>query len=99
MDGNEGDLTSWKNFGNWYLNLSKGSINLTDETKNNLKQMVQGASGDKEKIKIIYKYLQQNFRYVSIQLGIGGYKPFEAAFVDKKNTAIVKRLAIIHRHA
>ncbi|MEO6221532.1 MAG: DUF3857 domain-containing protein, partial [Ginsengibacter sp.] len=70
MDGNEGDLTSWKNFGSWYADLSKGSINLTDETKEYLKRMVQGALNDREKIKIIYKYLQQNFRYVSIQLGI-----------------------------
>jgi hypothetical protein len=93
MDGNEGDLTSWKNFGNWYLNLSKGSVNLTDETKNNLKQMVQGAPGDKEKIKIIYKYLQQNFRYVDISLGIGGWKPSEAAFVDKKKYGDCKALS------
>ncbi len=24
MDGNEGDLTSWKKFGMWYSNLAKG---------------------------------------------------------------------------
>ena len=93
MDGNEGDLTNWKNLGSWGFDLCKGSLNLTDETKNYLKQMVQGASGDKEKIKIIYKYLQQNFRYVSIQLGIGGYKPFEAAFVEKKKYGDCKALS------
>ncbi|MEP6951182.1 MAG: DUF3857 domain-containing protein [Ginsengibacter sp.] len=93
MDGHEGDLTSWKNFGNWYLNLSNGSINLTEETKNKLKQMVQEAPGDKEKIKIIYKYLQQNFRYVDISLGIGGYKPLEAASVDKKKYGDCKALS------
>ena len=93
MDGNEGDLTNWKNLGSWAFNLCKGSVNLTDETKNFMRQMVQGASGDKEKIKIIYKYLQQNFRYVSIQLGIGGYRPFEAAFVDKKKYGDCKALS------
>lgn len=92
MDGNEGDFTSWKNFGMWYSDLSKRAINLTDETKDFLKKMVQGTSGDKEKIKIIYNYLQKNFRYVSIQLGIGSYKPFEAAFVDQKKYGDCKAL-------
>ena len=93
MDGNEGDLTSWKNFGMWYSNLAKGSINLTDETKAHLQQMVMGAANDKEKMKIIYKYLQNNFRYVSIQLGIGGFKPFEASFVNQKKYGDCKALS------
>ena len=93
MDGNDGDLTSWKNFGNWYYNLCKGVVNLSDETKNTLKEMVKNAANDKEKMKIIYKYLQANFRYVSIQLGIGGYKPFDAAFVNQKKYGDCKALS------
>lgn len=93
MDGNEGDLSTWKNFGLWYANLSKGSINLSDETKTFLKGMVKNASTDKEKIKIIYNYLQSNFRYVSIQLGIGGFKPFDANFVDQKKYGDCKALS------
>lgn len=93
MDGNEGDLSTWKNFGLWYANLSKGSINLPEQTKNFLKEMVKDAQGDKEKIEILYNYLQSNFRYVSIQLGIGGFKPFDAAFVDKKKYGDCKALS------
>ena len=93
MDGNEGDLTSWKTFGAWLYNLYKGTANLSDETKNNLREMVKGATDDKEKMRIIYKYLQANFRYVSIQLGIGGLKPFEASFVDKKKYGDCKALS------
>ncbi|MGH2646040.1 MAG: DUF3857 domain-containing protein, partial [Ginsengibacter sp.] len=93
MDGNEGDLTNWKNFGSWYLNLAKGSINLSDATKNELKAMVAGVTNDRGKMRIIYNYLQKNFRYVSIQLGIGGYKPFEASFVDQKKYGDCKALS------
>ncbi|HUZ57587.1 MAG TPA: DUF3857 domain-containing protein [Hanamia sp.] len=92
MDGYAGDMTSWKNFGIWYSQLSKGSINLSDETKSILREMVKNESNDKEKIKKIYKYLQANCRYVSIQLGIGGLKPFDAAFVDSKKYGDCKAL-------
>ena len=33
MDGNDGNLSSWKNFGEWYAQLSKGSLNLSDQKK------------------------------------------------------------------
>lgn len=92
MDGNEGDLSSWKNFGEWYATLSKGSLNLPDATKDLLKDMVKDAKNDKEKIQILYHYLQNNCRYVSIQLGIGGFKPFDAAFVDTKKYGDCKAL-------
>ncbi|MEO8820399.1 MAG: DUF3857 domain-containing protein [Ginsengibacter sp.] len=93
MDGNDGDLSSWKTFGEWYAILSKGSINLSDATKNSLRGMVKDAKSEKEKIQILYHYLQNNFRYVSIQLGIGGFKPFDAAFVDSKKYGDCKALA------
>ncbi len=93
MDGNEGDLSSWKNFGFWYATLSKGSLNLSGNTKIFLKEMVKDAKNEKEKIEILYSYLQNNFRYVSIQLGIGGFKPFDANFVDKKKYGDCKALS------
>ncbi|MEO7961597.1 MAG: DUF3857 domain-containing protein, partial [Ginsengibacter sp.] len=93
MDDNKGDFTSWRSFGRWYGGLSKGSMNLTEVTKNFLKNMTKDAADDKGKMKIIYDYLQKNFRYVSIQLGIGGYKPFAASFVDQKKYGDCKALS------
>ena len=92
MDGNDGDMRSWKDFGKWYAMLSKGSINLSDATKSLLREMTKDDPDDKSKIKKIYKYLQSNCRYVSIQLGIGGFKPFDAAFVDTKKYGDCKAL-------
>ncbi len=93
MDGNKGELNTWKDLGVWYSALSNGSINLSDDSKAALNKMVQGAATDKEKIKIIYRYLQQNCRYVSIQLGIGGFRPFNAKFVDQKKYGDCKALS------
>ena len=93
LDGYAGDMTSWEKFGEWYALLSKDAINLTQERKVFFQLLVKNASNDKEKAAIIYKYLQQNCRYVLITLGIGGFKPFDASFVDKKKYGDCKALS------
>ncbi len=93
MDGFPGDMSSWERFGEWYGSLSKLSIDLKEERKQFFKTLVKDAATDKEKAAIIYNYLQQNFRYVSIQLGIGGFKPFEASFTDKNKYGDCKALS------
>ncbi|MBS1597920.1 MAG: DUF3857 domain-containing protein [Bacteroidetes bacterium] len=93
LDDYEGDMTSWKSFGIWYGNLSKGMDILSDEKKVFYNDLVKNATNDREKVKIIYNYLQKNFRYVSIQLGIGGFKPFPADFTDSKKYGDCKGLS------
>ncbi|MEO6231408.1 MAG: DUF3857 domain-containing protein [Ferruginibacter sp.] len=93
LDNYAGDMSSWESFGKWYGDLSKKTSNLTDDRKEFFKSMVKDAGSDLEKIKLVYNYLQTNCRYVSIQLGIGGFKPFEADFVDKKKYGDCKALS------
>jgi hypothetical protein len=93
LDDFEGDMSTWQNFGNWYGSLSKDANNLTEGAKQSLQKLVLPFTSDKEKIKAVYTYLQNNFRYVSIQLGIGGFKPFDADFVDKKKYGDCKALS------
>lgn len=91
--GFPGDLSSWKSFGTWLKNLYDGLDVLPPDRQQFFKELVEGAGSDKEKIKRIYTYLQQNFRYVSIQLGIGGLRPFSADFTDKKKYGDCKGLS------
>jgi len=93
LDEYEGDMRSWKSFGAWYGDLAKGMDMLSDEKKVFYRNLVKDAKNDREKIRIIYNYLQKNFRYVSIQLGIGGYKPFPADFTDSKKYGDCKGLS------
>ncbi len=93
LDGYPGDMSSWKSFGDWYSALAKNAMNLTDDRKKYFQSMVAHASSEKEKIKLLYQYLQNNLRYVSIQLGIGGFRPFDAAKVDKLKYGDCKALS------
>jgi hypothetical protein len=89
-----GDMSSWKSFGQWGYDLMKGLDELPEERKSFFVNLVKDANSDREKVALIYKYLQQNFRYVSIQLGIGGVKPFPAKFTDEKKYGDCKGLSL-----
>jgi hypothetical protein len=93
LDDYDGDMTSWKNFGTWINNLYSTTISLPDERKAFYRAMVKDAPTNIEKAKILYSYMQNNMRYVSIQLGIGGLKPFQASFVDEKKYGDCKALS------
>ena len=93
MDDYEGDMSTWRNFGMWYANLKKGIDVLPENKKSFFRNLVQNAKDDREKVKLVYEYLQKNFRYVSIQLGIGGYRPLAATFTDDKKYGDCKGLS------
>jgi len=91
--GLKGDLSTWKSFGNWINSLYQGLDELPAERQQFFQQLVNGAPDEREKVRRIYQYMQENFRYVSIQLGIGGLKPFSASFTDQKKYGDCKALS------
>jgi len=83
FDKYNGNAETWLDFGLWVNKLNSGKEKLPVETINLIQDMVKDIAEDEEKVKIVYQYLQDNTRYVSIQVGIGGWQPFEAEIVDK----------------
>jgi hypothetical protein len=93
IDGFSGNMTTWKDFGLWINKLNKDRDKLPEPTIARLKALTASAPDDPSKVQILYQYLQDNTRYVSIQLGIGGWRPFEASFVDSKGYGDCKALS------
>jgi hypothetical protein len=91
--GYEGTMNNWNQFGQWYNQLRKGLDVLPDASRKYYQVMVDTIRSDREKVRTIYNYLQNNFRYVSIQLGIGGVKPFPADFTEQKKYGDCKGLS------
>jgi hypothetical protein len=84
LEGLDGNAKTWKEFGQWYSDkILTGTTELSDETKAKIKSLVGNETDNIKKAKIIYKYVQQKSRYVSIQVGIGGWKPMLAKDVDR----------------
>lgn len=92
-DSECGNMANWKNYGTWLAGLLKERDVLPEELSNNVNSLVKDAKTDKEKVEILYKYLQDNSRYVSIQLGIGGFQPIPASTVMKSGFGDCKGLS------
>lgn len=92
-DNYAGAMSTWDEFGAWIATLNKGRNLLPDHTKQKIAQLTTSLNSREEKVKAVYEYLQSRTRYVSIQLGIGGYQPFEAAVVDQSGYGDCKALS------
>lgn len=93
MDGIQGDLSSWESFGQWINQLNSDRNDLLPEHVAAVKKLIPADASIEEKARIVYKYLQENSRYVSIQLGIGGWQPFTSSFVHEKKYGDCKALS------
>ncbi|WP_426582766.1 DUF3857 domain-containing protein [Mucilaginibacter sp. R-33] len=91
--GVPGNISTWQNYGKWQQKLNADVCTLSPERVEEIKKMTADIKTDKEKVKFLYEYMQHNVRYVSIQLGIGGWKPFPATFVDQKKYGDCKALS------
>lgn len=84
LEGVDGNAKTWKEFGQWYSDkILFGTTDLPDETKIKVKALVGDEKDPIKKAKLIYNFVQQKVRYISIQVGIGGWKPMLAGDVDR----------------
>jgi hypothetical protein len=92
-DKSEGMFDSWGSLGLWNYGLLEKQYELSAKTQQDL-DLIKSKNQDKrELIRQVYKYMQSKTRYVSIQLGIGGYKPFSPGLVDKVGYGDCKALS------
>src|SRR5436190_5010380 len=93
ISGYSGEAGSWDNLGRFQYELNKGRDQLPPAIKQTVHALTDQVVDPKEKIRILYEYLQKNTRYISIQLGIGGFQPFPASEVATKSYGDCKALS------
>lgn len=94
MKGVKGTNTNWKDFGKWVGEvLISDTQNLPETVVEEVKTLTLNAKTDYEKAKIIYEFMQNKTRYISVQVGIGGWKPMLAEDVDRLGYGDCKALS------
>ena len=74
---------SWDDIGSWYSALTASSRIPSPEIQQKVAELTAGITNPVAKMQALATYVQQNIRYVAIEVGIGGYQPHPATDVFK----------------
>lgn len=91
--GYSGDMSSWESFGRWFHQLAQGRTVLPPAALEKVMSLTAPFANPREKARTLYEYLQSTTRYVSVQLGIGGWQPFDATYVSTRGYGDCKALS------
>ncbi|MEL6536611.1 MAG: DUF3857 domain-containing transglutaminase family protein, partial [Bacteroidota bacterium] len=93
VQGYTGDMSSWQSYGDFFRRLNEGRNDLPEEKRAEYWQIAAAYTTTEDKVRALYQNLQSNTRYVSIQLGLGGWQPFKTGFVAKQGYGDCKALS------
>jgi len=74
-------FANWEQMGRWYANLTSGRRDASNEIKQKVTELTASAPTQLDKMRAIARFMQQDIRYVAIELGIGGWQPHAASQV------------------
>jgi hypothetical protein len=72
-------FVSWTEMGSWYLNLTRGRRDASSQIKQQVATLTASAPTQLAKMQTLARFVQDDIRYVAIELGIGGQQPHPAA--------------------
>ena len=84
---------TWSQVAAWYAQLSRDRYRLSPALEAKVAELVRGARTLDDSLRAVHRWVAQDFRYVSLSLGIGGYLPrlpaqvLEARYGDCKDKA------------
>ncbi|MFH1808903.1 MAG: DUF3857 domain-containing protein [Pseudomonadota bacterium] len=77
---------SWEEMLHWYAQLIEDQYQLDDSTRALAQHLVDGVALDdtRERVRRIHDHVVKKTRYVGIELGIHGWKPYRASVVHRR---------------
>lgn len=93
FDGKAGKMETWQTFGLWQRALLEGRDVLPEMFQSKIKEIAANAKSERETVQKLYEYMQNTTRYISIQLGIGGFQPETASNVNRSKFSDCKGLS------
>src|SRR5580658_4170716 len=90
-------FAEWRDLGNWENQLIAGRVEASPEVKQQVAILTAGKNTQLEKMQAIARFVQDNIRYVAIELGIGGFQPHPAPEVFSRRYGDCKDKATLTR--
>lgn len=91
--GYKSKFEDWNDFGKWIIQLNNQRDSLPIDVKIKMQQYKINYPNLIERAKVIYNWMQDNTRYYSIQLGLGGFQPMKTLDVNKNKYGDCKALS------
>ncbi|MBM7623772.1 DUF3857 domain-containing protein [Sporohalobacter salinus] len=88
-------LDNWSQVSSWYQGLIEKQYKVNKELKNKIKELTQGNETKEEKVKSLYNYVTSRIRYIGLQFGESGYKPYSAVETFKNKYGVCKEKATL----
>jgi cellulose synthase operon protein C len=70
---------SWDDMATWYWGLVKDQFVADAEVRRRVAEATKGITDPRAKVRAIYDYVVQKTRYVALEFGIHGFKPYSCA--------------------
>ena len=93
IENYKGDMKNWLGFGKFFNSLNENKQELPENIKTEVHNLTNKITDVKEKVLLLYDYLQKNSRYISVQIGIGGWQTYDAKYVAAKKYGDCKALS------
>lgn len=77
------NFESWADVSRWYTELSESQVTLDDALAAKARELTETAKTELERIRAISRYVQK-LQYISIQIGVGRFRPHSATEVFAK---------------
>lgn len=90
--GVSGSFENWQTFGNWIYRLNANKDYLPESETKKLDGLLEGVTDNKEKARILYRYLQDYNRYINVTLNVGGLQTHPAEYVTTNRYGDCKAL-------
>jgi hypothetical protein len=79
FDGKTYPSRSWNDIAGWYREMSQAGSVSAEEPRLLAQKLTSGLGSPEEKMKVLFDYVQEHVRYVSIAIGTGAFKPLPCA--------------------
>ncbi len=80
-NGKGSGIKTWNDIGSWYSGLIAGRRDASAAIRQKVAELTASAATPLAKMQVLATFVQNDIRYVAIELGIGGHQPHPAAEV------------------